>query len=300
MTFKFGIIGNGFVGKATQLLTSKTHTVKIYDVDPDKCYPPNIKLADLNDCHIIFVAVPTPSNPDGSCHLELVTSVVKNIRALNIRAHIVIRSTVVVGTCDELDCYFMPEFLTEKNWANDVYQCRNWIVGMRNIDSDRDRDNIDFMEKMTALISDARDEGAIQFNNLTFVSNKEAEMIKYYRNTFLAIKVSYSNEIHEFCKKNGIDYETVRRVATQDERIGSSHTVVPGPDGHFGFGGTCFPKDMHSLLYQFETAGIQSYIIRSAVHRNNERDRHERDWMDDIGRAFITRAAQPAKNESPE
>jgi nucleotide sugar dehydrogenase len=293
MTFKFGIIGNGFVGKATRLLTSKNHEVKIYDVDPEKCYPPNIRLADLTDCSIIFVAVPTPSNPDGSCHLELVKSVVRSIRALNICAHVVIRSTVVIGTCDELDCYFMPEFLTEKNWAEDVYHCRNWIVGTCAESNNANTTDVkDFMEKMTALISDACDEGAVQYNNITFVSNKEAEMIKYYRNTFLAVKVSYSNEMHEFCKTRGIDYETVRRVATQDDRIGSSHTVVPGPDGHFGFGGTCFPKDTHSLLYQFETAGTKSYILRSAVQRNNEHDRPEKDWMDDVGRAFITQIPQ--------
>ena len=107
----FGIIGNGFVGKATQLLKSNKYPMKIYDIDPEKCSPPNITLADLADCRIIFVAVPTPSNPDGSCHLEIVRSVVENIRALNIRAHIVIRSTVIIGTSDELDCYFMPEFL---------------------------------------------------------------------------------------------------------------------------------------------------------------------------------------------
>jgi UDPglucose 6-dehydrogenase len=277
----FGIIGNGFVGKATQFLKSNNHPMKIYDIDPEKCSPPNITLADLADCRIIFVAVPTPSNPDGSCHLEIVRSVVENIRAIGIRAHIVIRSTVVIGTCDELDCYFMPEFLTEKNWADDFYQCSNWIFGMLN-------GNQDFMNEMTALINDAHEEGNIKYNKITFVPNKEAEMIKYYRNTFLAIKVSYSNEIHEFCSKNNIDYETVRQVATEDRRIGNSHTAVPGPDGRLGFGGTCFPKDTHSLLHQFETAGIKSYILKSAVQRNNEHDRPDSDWKNDIGRAFIS------------
>jgi nucleotide sugar dehydrogenase len=280
----FGIIGNGFVGKATQLLKSNNHPMKIYDIDPEKCSPPNISLSDLADCRIIFVAVPTPSNPDGSCHLEIVRSVIENIRALNIRAHIVVRSTVVIGTCDELDCYFMPEFLTEKNWANDFYQCINWIFGMR---KGTVIENQDFMNEITALINDANEEGNIKYNKITFVPNKEAEMIKYYRNTFLAIKVSYSNEIHEFCSKNNIDYETVRHVATEDRRIGNSHTAVPGPDGRFGFGGTCFPKDTHSLLHQFETAGIKSYILKSAVQRNNEHDRPESDWKNDVGRAFI-------------
>jgi len=281
----FGIIGNGFVGKATQLLKSNNHPMKIYDIDPEKCSPPNITLSDLADCRIIFVAVPTPSNPDGSCHLEIVQSVVENIRALSIRAHIVIRSTVVIGTCDELDCYFMPEFLTEKNWANDFYECSNWIFGMR---KGSDIENQDFISVITALINDAHEEGNIKYNKITFVPNKEAEMIKYYRNTFLAIKVSYSNEIHEFCSKNNIDYETVRQVATEDRRIGNSHTAVPGPDGRLGFGGTCFPKDTHSLLYQFETTGIKSYILKSAVQRNNEHDRPESDWKSDIGRAFIS------------
>lgn len=281
----FGIIGNGFVGKATQLLKSNNHPMKIYDIDPKKCSPPNINLSDLADCRIIFVAVPTPSNPDGSCHLEIVQSVVENIRNLNIRAHIVIRSTVVIGTCDELDCYFMPEFLTEKNWADDFYQCSNWIFGMR---KGNNIVNQDFMNEIRMLIDDAHKEGNIKYNKITFVPNKEAEMIKYYRNTFLAIKVSYSNEIHEFCNKNNIDYETVRQVATEDRRIGNSHTAVPGPDGRLGFGGTCFPKDTHSLLHQFETTGIKSYILRSAVQRNNEHDRPESDWKSDIGRAFIS------------
>jgi UDP-glucose 6-dehydrogenase len=180
----------------------------------------------------------------------------------------------------------MPEFLTEKNWAEDVYHCRNWIVGTGS-NANASDDVKDFIKKMTELISDARDEGSIRYNNMTFVSNTEAEMIKYYRNTFLAVKVSFSNEMHEFCKMKGIDYETVRWFATQDDRIGSSHTIVPGHDGHFGFGGTCFPKDTHSLLYQFETAGVSSYILKSAVRRNNEHDRPEKDWMDDVGRACI-------------
>ena len=281
----FGIIGNGFVGKATQILKSNKHKMKIYDIDPEKCSPPNITLADLADCRIIFVAVPTPSNPDGSCYLEIVRSVIENIRALDIQAYIVIRSTVVIGTSDELDCYFMPEFLTEKNWIDDFYQCSNWIFGLRKSNNEK---NQAFVRTITALINDAQEEGNIKYNKITFVLNKEAEMIKYYRNTFLAIKVSYSNEISEFCSKNNIDYETVRLVASEDTRIGNSHTSVPGPDGRLGFGGTCFPKDTHSLLNQFETAGIKSYILKSAVQRNNEHDRPESDWKNDIGRAFIS------------
>ena len=178
----FGIIGNGFVGKATQLLKSDNHPIKIYDSDPDKCSPPNITLSDLMDCHIIFISVPTPSNPDGSCHLKIVQSVIENIRALGIRAHIVIRSTVEIGTSDALDCYFMPEFLTEKNWMDDFQNCNNWIFGLRKTDLET---NQDFIHKITAIINHSHEEGNIKFNKITFVPNKEPKK----GNTVVEVKV---------------------------------------------------------------------------------------------------------------
>jgi UDPglucose 6-dehydrogenase len=84
-----------------------------------------------------------------------------------------------------------------------------------------------------------------------------------------------------------MDYEQVRSFATLDARIGSSHSYVPGHDGRRGFGGTCFPKDTSSLLYQMEEIGMRSYVMKGVVERNNEVDRAEKDWAEDKGRAVV-------------
>jgi UDPglucose 6-dehydrogenase len=72
-----------------------------------------------------------------------------------------------------------------------------------------------------------------------------------------------------------------------DDRITTSHSIVPGHDGRHGFGGTCFPKDMASLRHQIQTNDLQSFIIDAAIERNETIDRPEKDWTDDIGRASI-------------
>lgn len=279
----FAIIGNGFVGQATKILQTNDNQMKIYDIDPTKCEPLNITISNLEDCDIIFISVPTPSKLDGSCHLDIVESVVQDIRNINTNAYIVIRSTVVIGTCDSLGCYFMPEFLTEKNWIEDFKNCENWIFGI----TDNNSNNIKFIKCITNLITNAFESGNIKYNKITFVSNKEAEMIKYYRNTFLSLKVSFSNEIYDFCKINNINYDIISEISCEDKRIGKSHINVPGHDGKRGFGGTCFPKDTAALLHEYNKLGLKSYIINAAVKRNNEIDRPEKDWKNNIGRAFI-------------
>ena len=75
-------------------------------------------------------------------------------------------------------------------------------------------------------------------------------------------------------------------VAADDSRISKSHTSVPGHDGHFGFGGTCFPKDISSLRVQMKDSDVLHYVIDAVIRRNDTIDRTEKDWMDDIGRAF--------------
>jgi UDPglucose 6-dehydrogenase len=103
----------------------------------------------------------------------------------------------------------------------------------------------------------------------------------------LATKVSFCNEIYQFCKLKGIDYENVRKLAANDDRILHSHTYIPGPDGKKGFGGTCFPKDTNSLKYEMENAGMKSYILNSAIERNEKIDRPEKDWNENKGRAVV-------------
>ena len=279
---KVGIIGNGFVGKATKILKCKDIEILAYDINPELCEPKNLKLNDMKNCEIIFISVPTPMKKDGSVYLGIIESVLQDLKNINFKNFIVIRSTVPPGTSDIFNCYFMPEFLTEKNFVNDFVNNPLWIYGLLNKPLD-----CLFKEKISKMINLAYKNKCIKFNDIKFMSNKEAEMVKYFRNTFLSVKVSYCNEIYEYCQKKGINYENVRKIAALDKRIGLSHTKVPGHDGKLGFGGTCFPKDTNGLLADMKKHNMQSYILESAIKRNENVDRPEKDWNSNKGRAVV-------------
>jgi|TARA_B110000483_G_scaffold204262_1_gene247139 UDPglucose 6-dehydrogenase len=281
---KIGIIGNGFVGKATNILENDNVELVIYDIDPKLCSPIGTTIENICETDIVFISVPTPMNSDGSCHIGILESVVSDIKKvcdLNENL-IVIRSTVPPGTSNNLNCYFMPEFLTEKNFVNDFINNENWIFGLKNTEQD-----ILFKNKITELFNYSYEAKKINYNNLHFVTNNEAEMIKLFRNNYLSVKVGFCNEIAEFCEKKNIDYENVRELATLDNRIGSSHTKVPGHDGRKGYGGTCFPKDTNNLKCEMKKVGMKSYIIDNVVERNEKVDRPEQDWNSNKGRAVI-------------
>ena len=140
---------------------------------------------------------------------------------------------------------------------------------------------------MSELFDLAHKNDRIKYNNLNFITNKEAEMVKMFKNCFLATKVSFCNEIYQFCELKGINYENVRNLAANDDRILHSHTTVPGHDGNKGFGGTCFPKDTSSLRYEMHKSGMKPYIMDSIIERNDLIDRPEKDWKNNKGRAVI-------------
>ena len=185
----------------------------------------------------------------------------------------------------------MPEFLTEKNYQQDFINNKLWIFGTPTPTpiptSSPQSQSSTFKQRITNLINLAHKNKKILHNNIKWMTNKEAELVKYFRNTFLAVKVSYCNEIYEYCEKQNIDYNTIVNVAASDSRIGLSHTMVPGPDGKFGFGGTCFPKDTNGLLYDMNRVGVESYVLKSAIERNEKKDRSEKDWNTNKGRAVI-------------
>ena len=281
---KIGIIGNGFVGKATNILANKEVELVVYDINPELCIPKGTTLEELCQVDIIFISVPTPMNKDGSCHVGILDSVINDLKKIiSLDEKLVVcRSTVPPGTCDRLGCYFMPEFLTEKNFEYDFINNEDWIFGLKNQEQD-----IIFKEQITQLINLSYQHKKIQYNTIHFVSNSEAEMIKLFRNNFLSVKVAFCNEIDEFCAKKNINYENVRKLAVLDKRIGESHSFVPGHDGRRGYGGTCFPKDTNNLKHEMKQIGMKSYIIENTVNRNEEVDRAEKDWNDNKGRAVI-------------
>lgn len=275
---KIGVVGNGFVGHAMTLLRPHVE-VLVWDLIPEKRDPEALDIETfVEESEIIFVAVPTPMNSDGSANLNIVRSVCEEIQEIDDTKYIVLRSTIPPGTSDELDVAFMPEFLTEKNWKEDFKNCDQWILGST---------DVFLYEKIKRMFELAYNNGSGSVVNKDVIQCKpsEAEMIKYLKNVFLSVKVGFFNEVESICSELDIDYENVRCIATQDKRIGTGHTKVPGHDGHRGFGGTCFPKDTNALAKFAEDNLIPTPILNAVIKRNEELDRPEKDWIADKGRA---------------
>ena len=203
---KIGIVGNGYVGKATRLLACDDVECLVYDKEPKKCEPEGTSIKDLKGSDFIFVCVPTPMKPNGSCDLSIVKAAVKDLTRIGIRKNkIVVRSTVPVGTCEKLKVNFMPEFLTERNWESDFRNNNLWVFGCDNLSQVTQQGEVlDFPStvcKFRELLKFAQDNGTIKYDAVTFVSTKNAELVKYARNSFLAVKVSFFNEVQEFLRK---------------------------------------------------------------------------------------------------
>ena len=219
-------------------------------------------------------------NKDGSCNASIVSSVVNELKSHGMPPkNIVVRSTVPVGFCEEHEVSFMPEFLTEANWEGDFKDCDWRIVGLQ------DPMCHNTQQKYQKLFTTARKHGKtnkeILWDTFCFCKTSEAEAAKLARNCFLATKVSFFNEVEEFCRKQKIDYKMVAALTSHDKRIGDSHTLVPGNDGKRGFGGTCFPKDVNSMISQMDG----SIILKAVAERNGNVDRPEKEWEQDKGRA---------------
>ena len=189
---------------------------------------------------------------------------------------VIIKSTIPPGTTESLNkiytkinIVFNPEFLTEAN-AVDDYKNQNRII----VGGDRP-----YTSKVKNVFEKA-------FPQVTIVktSSTIAEMIKYVTNTFLATKVSFANEMYQICQGLDIDYDKVIEYARYDNRLGNSHWSVPGPDGDFGYGGHCFPKDIAALQYVMKTLNVDSTMLDSTIIKN-EMVRTDKDWEKQIGRA---------------
>jgi nucleotide sugar dehydrogenase len=287
---KIGIVGNGYVGKATRLFACDNVECLVYDKEPKRCDPKGTSIKDLKGSDFVFVCVPTPMKPNGSCDLSIVKAAVKDLTRVGIRKNkIIVRSTVPVGTCEKLKVNFMPEFLTERNWEADFRDNNLWVFGCDNLSQVTQHDEVlgfpSAVCKFRELLKFAQDNGRIKYDAVTFVSTRNAELVKYARNSFLAVKVSFFNEVQEFCVNNDLNFNKVRELVCADLRIGDSHSQVPGPDRKRGYGGTCFPKDVASLLNQMKKSKVQTMVLKASQKRNEKVDRREKDWMEDKGRA---------------
>ena len=258
--------------------------VYIYDIRPEACQPPGITLEELDrECDILFFCLPTPLHHDGSCYTRILEETIA--RCSN--PYKVIRSTVPVGFAAKHGCYFMPEFLTEANWEDDFRRMKEWVVGIPAVATTTAATIDEFKTRISKLIKRSHKNGAIDSPTVIFCDTNEAEMLKLMKNCFLSAKVSLMNEFYDFCAATGTDYNNVTWLAKRDARMGTSHFQVPGADGRRGFGGTCFPKDTHSLYCQMNAHGITPHIYPAILARNDTVDRPEREWSRDVWRTTI-------------
>ena len=244
------IAGYGFVGKAYELLF-KNHRREIVIHDP----PKGIK-ADLKNTSAVVVCVPTPPSEDGTCDMSAVYEIVEQC---NDFTPILIKSTISLQGWHELKerfpnhkLCFSPEFLRAANFMSDV-QDMDHVILSGETDYWRDQYSYNWAH--------------IKIN---IVSPEEAIAIKYFRNAFLATKVSFFNEIYDFCKAYGIDFNQVRGGIGSDKRIGDSHTYVWPEDNVRGWGGLCFPKDTSALLKMAEEKNINLNTLEAAVEYNKK------------------------------
>jgi UDP-glucuronate decarboxylase len=276
---KIGIVGNGFVGKATQLLKCDEVDVIVYDIIPKLCIPIGTTLEDIDKCDLVFLCLPTPMNHDSSNYTNLLEDTIQKLT----NKFIVIRSTVHIGFSESQKCYFMPEFLTELYWKDDFVNSKYWVFGCL----DSEKQNEEFKSRITTLIQTCKKHDCIKSDTIHFLTNSEAESLKLIKNTFLACKVSYMNEMYEFLQEKKVNYDNVKKILSLDSRIGSTHMNVPGYHNKRGFGGTCFPKDTHNLYSQIQQSGMKSYLVQACLDRNDGHDRKEREWATDKWRTTL-------------
>tara|TARA_Y100000593_G_scaffold26093_1_gene51889 strand:+ start:221 stop:1060 length:840 start_codon:yes stop_codon:yes gene_type:complete len=278
---KIGIIGQGYVGTAIKVGFESYYDLETYDKYSEE--KSTMQLADMvESCEVIFVCVPTPMNKDGSCNIDVVEGVIKQINKLltdwksDKKPIVVIKSTVPPGTTEKLhkkfknvNVIFNPEFLTEANFIDDFKNQTRIILG-----GTRKGTN-----KLRQIYSKVFPTAHIIKTHSTI-----AELVKYMTNSYLATKVSFANEMYQICEKFDMDYDKVVEYATLDERLGVTHWSVPGPDGDFGFGGHCLPKDLSALI---EVADDLDVDVLRSTQRTNNKVRKDRDWERMKGRAVI-------------
>lgn len=316
---QIGVIGQGFVGGSlAQVFAERGHMVVTYDkaghcalgahaaaveqVEHDHERPMRLaasvteftQVCVSRGIDVIFVCVPTPMKKDGSCDTSIVESVLREMADVPGERVAVVKSTVPPGSTVKwnerfnatgLQVVFCPEFLTEANALDDMREQDRIILG----------GPIGAVERVEQVMKAAFSGVPVHKTTST-----NAEMVKWTANAFLAVKVSYANEVYQLCQALGTDvtYDEVVRLATLDGRLGSSHWKVPGPmradtadgpatgDYAFGWGGSCLVKDCNAWISLAKALGVSPTMTEAAWQKNLE-VRPGRDWEQLKGRAVV-------------
>ncbi len=289
---KLVVAGTGYVGLVAGVcFAEKGHDVTCVDVDENKVklmesgispiyeegleelmrknfeegrlhYTTDYKSA-YKDPDAIFIGVGTPEQPDGSANLSYLASVCRQI-AENVEKDclVVVKSTVPVGTNDHVEQFIKdflvrrelhidvasnPEFLAQGSAVHDTLQAARIIIGTESENA----------ERILREIYRPFDLPIVAMNR------RSAEMTKYACNDFLALKISYMNDIANFCERIGANIDDVAKGMSYDERIGSNFLRAG-----IGYGGSCFPKDTKALKFQAQKVGYRLRTVEAAVDVN--------------------------------
>jgi UDPglucose 6-dehydrogenase len=246
----FVLAGYGFVGKAYYELFSQEYDVEI--VDP--LYTSAI-ISDFPYAAGIICCVGTPQAADGNYNLTALHDVISRSAK---STPILIKSTITVDIWDELkakfpqhNLTFSPEFLRANSAVQDVFASRYVILA---------GDSTTYWSSIFQTLLT---------NAAVFVAEpEEAIVAKQFINAFLATKVSFFNQLYDYCESVDIDYSAVRELILLDKRIGSSHTKINSSPR--GWGGYCFPKDTAALLAAATSKEVDLSVLQSAVSYNDK------------------------------
>lgn len=291
---KIAVVGTGYVGLVTGTCFAETgnHVVcvdidakkvermrngeiPIYEPHLDVLFERNIKANHLSfttnleegikDAEIIFLALPTPPGEDGSADLRYILGVADDLgKILTDYKVIVDKSTVPVGTAEkvhaaiaknatvEFDVVSNPEFLREGFAVDDFMKPDRVVIGTSS-------------ERAEKVMEQLYKPFVRQGNPIIFMDEKSAELTKYAANSFLATKITFMNEIANFCELVGADVDKVRIGIGSDDRIGKRF-LFPG----IGYGGSCFPKDVQALVNSGNENGFSFEILKAVMNVNEE------------------------------
>jgi len=256
---KIGIVGFGFVGKA--LKNGLRDSVDCIEIDPKL----DTNLSDLSNHKpdIVFICLPTPMNDDGSQNIDIVRDAIFELNKHDPNILVVLKSTILPKYVIEIskltkNLVVNPEFLRDKHANEDFINSEIIVFG-------GEKENCDklakFYENHTKCLC----------KDYVVTDNISASLIKYTINTFLALKVVFFNELKSvFDNLNSQnDWFKFINAISKDKRIGNSHMNVPGPDGRYGFGGPCFPKDVKALIEYSREIGSELSLLNKANTINN-------------------------------